>query len=125
MGGLTDRAKSDWKKFSSDLDGWGTTINFEAPTAETADIVGLASKHHISVDSEGNPMNAKNAHISVSEELLVAAGYPTRNAKAEVDLIGHRIDYVDSTGVLKMYRVQQNFADETIGLITCILEDFE
>lgn len=125
MPGLIDQATSDWRRFSSDLDGFATTITFTAPTAEIAIVAGLAMKHHISIDSEGNPINSKNAHISVSEKLLTDVAYPTRNTAGEVDLLNHKVEYVDSTGISKEYSVQQNFPDETIGMITCILQDFE
>ena len=123
--GLIDQAKSDWQRFSSDPDLFGISIDFEAPSLETATIVGLATKHNIGVDTEGNLINTKNAHISVSEKLLTDAGYPVRNTSGEVDLKGHRIDYIDSTGASKKYVIQQSFPDETVGMIVCILEDFE
>lgn len=124
MGSLRVQATSDWGRFSSDPDGFGTTISFEAPGAETADIVGLATKHHLSIDSEGNPMSSKNAHCSVSEKLLVDAGYPVR-LNDEVAMIGHKVAWVDSTGASKDYVVEQNYPDETVGMITFILGDRE
>ena len=124
MGSLRDQATSDWERFSSDPDGFGTTISFEAPSAETADIVGLASKHHINIDSEGNPVSTKNAHCSASEKLLVDAGYPVRLSD-EVAMIGHKVSWVDSTGASKDYAIEQHFPDETVGMITFILGDRE
>ena len=121
---LRDRAKTDVQRFTSDPDGFGTTISFEAPTTETADIVGLATKHHISIDTEGNPINTKNAHVSVSEQLLVDAGYPVR-VFGEVSMEQHKVSWVDSTGVSKDYVVEQHFPDETVGLIVFILGDSE
>lgn len=123
--GLIQQATDDWLRFSSDEDLFGISIDFEAPSLETATVVGLATKHNIGVDTEGNLINTKNAHISVSEKLLTDTGYPVRNTSGEVDLKGHRIDYIDSTGASKKYVIQQSFPDETVGMIVCILEDFE
>ena len=123
--GLTQQAKDDWQRFTSDPDLFGISIDFEALTLEKATVVGLANKHNIGIDSEGNLMNSKNAHVSVAEKLLTDTGYPVRNADGEVDIKGHRVDYIDSTGVSKKYVIQESFPDETVGMIVCILGDFE
>lgn len=125
MPGLIEQAKGDWQKFSSDLNGWGVAITLTAPTAEVANIAGLGTNHHIGVDSDGNAINTKNAHITISEQLLVDAGYPVRDSDNEVAIINHRVSYKDSTGITKEYVIEETFPDETIGMITCILNDFE
>ena len=125
MSGLIEQAKSDWQRFSSDPKTWGTAITLTAPTAEVANIAGIATNHHIGVDTDGNPINTKNAHITISEQLLVDAGYPVRDSENEVAMINHRVSYKDSTGITKEYVIEETFPDETIGMITCILNDFE
>ena len=124
MSGLIEQAKGDWQRFSSDPKTWGIAITLTAPTAEVANIVGIATKHHIGVDTDGNPINTKNAHITISEQLLVDAGYPVR-ANNEVSILQHRVSYKDSTGITKEYVIEETFPDETVGMITCILNDFE
>ena len=124
MSGLIEKAKNDWQRFTSDPSGAGVELTFEAPTAEIAVITGLATKHHIGLDTEGNPINTKNVHVSVSEQLLVDEGYPVR-VDGEVSMLNHKISYKDSTGILKFYTIRETFPDETIGVITCILDDFE
>lgn len=86
---------------------------------------GLASKHHINFDTDGLPVNSKNAHICLDENDLVNKGYNVRDSQAEVDLINHRIDVKDSTGLNRQYVIKETFPDETLGMITCILGDFE
>ena len=125
MPGLIEQAKGDWQRFSSDPKTWGIAITLTAPSAEVANIAGLATKHHIGVDSDGNAINTKNAHITISEQLLVDAGYPVRDSDNEVAIINHRVSYKDSTGVAKEYVIEETSPDETIGMITCILNDFE
>ena len=127
MPSLIERAKKDWQRFTSDPDQFGTPINFLAPDPgnESADVVGLATEHHISIDSQGNPINAKNVHVSVAEELLTDAGYPVRNGSDEITLKGHKVSFKDARGILKAYQVTEMFPAQTVGMITLILEDFE
>lgn len=125
MPGLIEQAKNDWQRFTSDPKAFGTSITLTAPTAEVAVVVGLATKHHISIDTDGNVVNTKNAHISISEQLLVDALYPVRTGGDEVTLIDHHVSYADSTGTVKEYVIKETFPDETVGMITCILNDFE
>ena len=124
--GLIDQATQDWQRFSSDTEGWGVSINIETPSgSQNVDIAGLATKHHIGIDAEGNLINTKNAHISFAEKLLTDEGYPVRNTEGEVALFNHRVNYADSTGVIKKYVIREWFPDETVGVIVCILGDFD
>jgi len=118
--GLIEQAQSDIKDITSNLDEFGVSMTFTAPTNETATVNGLHSKHHMSVDTDGNMINSKNAHISVSEALLTAKNYPVRK-NGEVDFKDHKVSVKDSTGIIKNYVIREWFPDETIGLITCIL----
>lgn len=85
---------------------------------------GIASKHWLSLDSDGMPINSKNAHISILESDLVEAGYQVRNQKNEVNLLNHRVIYADSTGNERTYVIKEWMPDETVGLIVCTLGDF-
>lgn len=124
--GIIARAQRDIQRITSNTDsGFGLCITLTAPNAATATVVGIHAKHHLNVDTDGNVVNSKTAHIAVSESLLVAANYPVRNADGEVDLKGHKIQVVDSTGATPLYLVQSWFPDETVGLIVITLEDFE
>jgi hypothetical protein len=123
--GLIDQAKSDIARFTSNTDEFGVSISFTSPASDTATVVGLATKHHLTISTEGTPVNGKNAHISVSESKLIDAGYPVRNGNGEVDLKRHRVSWKDSTGNVRNYVINQWFPDETIGLIVCILGDYK
>ena len=122
--GLRDLAKSDWEDFTSDPEGFGASIAFLAPTAEEVTIIGLATKHHIGIDEDDHLVNTKNTHISFSEKLLTDLGYPVRKNK-EVDLKGHKVTWTDSSGNEVTYIIEQWFPDETMGVILCILGEFE
>lgn len=116
-----DRAISDVSRFTQA--GFAVDLVFTAPTAEVASVRGLASKHRISVNPEdGLPINSPNIHVSVVESVLLTANalYPTRNANNEITLRRHRVLY---NGIV--YEVGENFPDETLGLIVCILNETE
>lgn len=124
--GLAEQAILDAKAITSDaINGFGISILFMAPDSTTATINGLATKHHLGMDLDGNLVNSKKASIAVSESLLVDAGYPVRNAKGEVYLKGHKVKWTDSSNALCEYVIREWFPDEAIGLIVCILGDFE
>jgi len=106
--------------------GFEESITITTPSADkTISLTGLATKHFINFDSDGLPINSKNVHICINENVLVAQGYPVRNAKTEIALLNHIITYPDSTGVVKKYIIRENFPDETLGLIVCILNDYK
>jgi hypothetical protein len=123
MGSLLDQAREDIKQITSNLNDFAIPATFTAPTAETKDINVIHSKHHTSIDTDGRRVNSKNASLSFSESLMV--GYPVRDNKGEVNLKGHLVQVPDSTGVVKTYSINQWYPDETLGLIVCIIGDYE
>ena len=119
-----DLAKRDWADQISNTDGFAIPITFTTPNGgTTAQINGLHTKHHLSYDAEGLPVNTKNAHISFREKDLTDLSYPVRDANGEVYLYGHKIEVKDSTGSSKTYMITETFPDETVGVIVCILGD--
>lgn len=94
-----------------------------ADSLTTVNITGFATKHFINYDSDGLPINTKNVHICINEDDLVALSYPVRNAKNEVALLNHKVTFNDSTGQAKNYVINEQYPDEALGLITCILSD--
>lgn len=106
--------------------GFEEVIILSSPSGDlTFETTGLASKHHLSFDSDGLPVSSKNAHVCVSETKLTDAGYPVRNANQEIDLYKHKVSVKDSSGVVKHYVVKDAFPDETLGLITLTLGDWQ
>jgi len=121
--GLIDQARADLVQITSNEDDFGVPIAFEAPTGETKSIVGFHSKHHLARDTDGRQVSAKNAAISFAESLMT--DYPVRGASGEVNLKNHKVTVKDSTDVDKVYVIREWFPDETLGLIVCILGDYE
>ncbi len=121
-----ERAKRDIERITGNANEWGAEILMTAPDGiTTVKLNGIHAKIYFGVNTEGAMVNSQKAHISISEKFLTDANYPIRNAKNEVDLRDHRFTIKDSTGIAKNYVVNQFFPDETIGLISCILEKYE
>jgi hypothetical protein len=124
MATLKDRAQIDIRRITSGAL-WGEDLIFTAPDGTTATIKGMYTEHHLGVDDKYEKfVNTKNAHCNFSEKLLVDTGYPLRDAGGEVQMSGHRVQAVNSQGVLCSYVVDQWFPDNTVGLIVCILGDW-
>lgn len=122
---LTDRAIQDAKKITSNNNDWGVSAVFVSPTLVTATVNVLHIKHNTGFDLDGMKVNSKISSIAVSESLLNDNNYITRDVQNEATLKGHLVSVKDSTGIVKQYRISENFPDEKLGLITLILEDFE
>lgn len=124
-GKLLIRARRDARKHLKS-GGFEETILLETVDASISiETKGWASKHWINFDADGVSVNSKNAHITLDELELVSLNYPVRNENKEVYLFNHRIFVSDSSGELKSYVIKEWFPDETLGLITCILGDYE
>lgn len=124
-GNLLNRARRDSKRF---ITKGGFQENIVLKTTNgliSVETTGLASKHWINFDTDGSSVNSKNAHICIDEDALVLLGYPVRNSSNEVSLFNHRVLVPDSSGIIKEYLIKEWFPDETLGLIVCILSDYE
>lgn len=125
--GILDRARRDAQRFSSDTNrGFAVTATLTAKTGEVAEIKCLHSKHNISVGTDGQPVNSKNAHFSVHEQTLIEANpaYPIRDGSREVIIKGDTIEVADSTGNVWKYLIRESWPDETLGLLVFALGDY-
>lgn len=124
-GSILQLAKRDAKRFVT-VGGFQETMMIKTPSGDKSVLLtGFATKHHLSFDSDGLPIDAKNVHVTIDENLFVAAGYPVRNNRGEVALKGHLVSFPDSTGIVKNYIVNRLLPDEVLGLITLILGDYK
>lgn len=125
MGSILDRAMRDAKRYITS-GGFESEILLSTPNGSNqVTLSGLTSKHHIAFDTDGNAVQSKTAHITIDENILISNDYPVRNSIGEVYLIRHRVSVKDSTGITKQYIITENFPDEALGLISCILADFK
>lgn len=124
-GSVLKLARRDSKHFLM-KGGFEESIEISTPTKDLVlALKGYATKHWITFDSDGLPINSKNVHICVDETFMNFMGYTTRNSRSEVALKNHLVSYPDSTGVVKNYQVKECFPDETLGLIVLILQDYK
>jgi hypothetical protein len=119
MGRVLTLARSDARRILSGM-GFETEITL-ANSEKSVKVYGLAPVHHLTFDTEGQPVNSKNAHATVSEESLKEAGFPPRNSNGEVYMRGVLCTFSDSSGEEKTYTVKENYADESLGVIVLIL----
>jgi len=120
-----DQMKADIASISSNPLGFNEVVTFTARTEETATIYCIPNKIGRKLETgTGMIINTKNPSVVFSESVMPIT-YPVRNDAGEVSMIGDRVTMADSTGVQKEYIVQQNIPDETVGLITLILGDYE
>ena len=127
--GIMDLIKKDIRIITTAGSDFATPLLFTAPGGEEVTVNGLATKHHLSQDTDGQPVNGKNAHCSFSEAALRAANanYPLRrsNNTGEVDMQGHKVQWTDSANRVCRYVIEEWYPDETVGLIVCILGDIQ
>lgn len=116
-----EQARKDVKAFVQNTNDFGVELVFTNPLGVSITVVGIASRHHLAVDTDGSIINSRQAHFSVSEQSFIDKNYTIRNAKNDVDFEGHKVSIAQSSGTTYKYIIKQAFPDETIGLITCIL----
>lgn len=123
--GLMDIARADMRRIVTDLNEWAVTMTFTSPdNSQTKIVKGTHTKHHLGLNGEtGQIVNTKKATIAVPESEF--GDYVVRNSSQEVALIGHYVVVKDSTGIDKNYVVRETYPDESLGLIVCILGDFQ
>lgn len=117
---IFEQASEDWNRFSQEH-----PLRFVDRKGFEVSVDGIATKHHINVDTEGQIVNTKNIHVSVSEKSLTDLSYPTRNDRGDVSMKKHVVYFTDSTNVEKKYYIIEAYPDETVGVLTFILEESE
>ena len=120
-----DKIRSDAKKYVMKGTASDAVTLTTLDGSITIETTGYNGKHWINYDSDGNAINSKSAHVGLIESDLVELGYPVRNGNNEVSLYGHKVSSKDSSGLTKNYVIKEWFPDETLGVIVCILGDFE
>lgn len=126
MGSLLEQARKDARKIINS-GGFQEKITISNPSGVLIkELNGLHSKHWISQDTDGNLINGKNAHICIFEQDLIDAGIVTRNpGNQNVALRNYIVSVKDSTGIEKLYIINECFPSETLGVIVCILGDYK
>lgn len=112
------------QQITTNLGEWGVALTFDN-TSQVATVTGIATRHHLIISEDGAPMRGENVHCSVAEQVLIAAGFTTRNANREVILKDWKVSWADATGFVRVYRITETYPDDLLGLIVCILKVIE
>lgn len=127
--GLFEIAQQDMADLMSDPD-LGVSIALKSPDGQTATIYGRHIKHNQKFDfNQGMPVNTLNATMSISTKQLATQfpNYPFRNLDSasehfnKVDMKNHIAEALDVSGAKCTYKVVENAADETLGLVVLTL----
>lgn len=121
---LLDQAKADIQSITGNTGEFAIDMILKSKSNKEIAIVGLHTKHHLGIDTDGNAVNTQKAHVCFFEKQIIDKGSSIRNGEGEVDLDGWLVFAKDSTGVIKTYTFQSWFPDETLGLITAVLQNF-
>ena len=124
--GILDLARKDLDLFISSAKNFSVKITItNTSTGETAELIGLHSKHWFKVDYEsGIIVDTRNAHISISTAELIRQYFNFYNSKKEIYIKGFIIKVADSSGIEKDYKITAQYPDETTGVIVCMLGDY-
>lgn len=124
--GMIETAAAAIKRIRTDPNGFTKSIQFIAADGiTTATVRGMSSVIHLGVDNQGEFVNSRKAHISIVESSLTDLGYPTRDSNNVLILKDNRVNVMDSTGQTEQYIIREIYPDEALGLLVCILGDFE
>jgi len=119
MGQILNMARKDAHKILTSL-GYETEITLKKGLIEVV-INGLGLVHHLAFDTEGQTVNTRTAHVTISEQACIDVDFDIRNDKGTVYMRDVLISFADCTGVIKTYMVKENFADDTLGVIVLML----
>jgi hypothetical protein len=122
--GLMEQLKADIEQITSNTSEFAVDLSLVAPTGETASIQGLYSDHSNAYDESGVPIVGKFTHVSISEALLTAEGYPTRNAAGLASMTGHKVTVNYADGSVKTYICDKVLPDYSINLFLLILSEY-
>ncbi len=124
--GMIETAQAAVKRIRTDPNGFTKTIQFIAVDGiTTATIRGMSAVIHLGVDNQGEFVNTRKAHISFSESSLSDTGFPVRDQNNVLILKDNRVNVIDSTGEVEQYVIREIFPDEAVGLLVCMLGDFQ
>lgn len=119
MGDILVKAQRDWERFNKSATNQDITF-YDPDSQEAVTVKGVATRHSIYTDTDGNKIEGPNVHVSVHEnEFAVNAQYPVRDGET-IKLKGHRISFANHTGESFEYWISIVRPDQSTGIITCI-----
>lgn len=117
---LIEQVIKDVQQIVSNSNEFAVSVTLTSKSNVTKNVQGLSNKIHHGTDGQGNVISAKNATVTVSEKDLTA--YPVR-VNGVVSMVNHRVELKYALGETETYRVKDAMPDETLGLITLLLQE--
>ncbi len=118
---LIDQARDDIEQITTNLNEFGMPATiYDGDGENPVNITVVFSHHHLSVDTDGLPVNEMNAHCSISMKELTRKGITFRDAAGEVVLRGKILE-IDGG----WYKINQSWPSETTRLAVCNLSKTE
>lgn len=121
MTNVRARAIRDWRRLSVSSFNLDLVLTAPAPGSQTVTAKGIGTNNAINIQTDGQDVIVHNVHIAINEAEILAnnSAYPVRNSEGFVDLIGHRVSFLDANGTQQNYQINYHFPDNTVGMIMC------
>lgn len=125
--GLREQAEADLAFILEDsVLGFGWDINLTDPVGLSEDLVGFSGDISLTIDPEtGVPVSGQLAHVSLRITTLKALGFELPRGIIDASSKPWVVRFNDIDGVPRTYKVQESNPDQTLGVIVCILENYE
>jgi hypothetical protein len=109
-----------------DVAGFANSITLTDPSGKTEIIKGRTGQVHALIDPDtGIPVSVKNAYCSIRIKTLFDLGFKLPKAQPDNTKKPWTAQFADINGIIRKYRVNESRPDQTLGLITLMLEDFK
>ena len=108
---------SDVQRITQDF--FSSEVTFITPDdSVTVTVSAILTKKNFSIDLDtGKRVDSESASCLVHEKVLSDAGYPIRISE-KLNILRHKIQWVDANGITYNFRVERAFPNSTTGLIT-------
>ena len=127
MPGIMSKIQSDIRRFTADSGGFAVPIVFttsgRVDPVVTVTINGVAVKHNTTVGPMGEQISTSTARVMVTEQVMIGAGYPTRDGSNNIALKGDIVSYADAEGNTYTGIIRQVSPNNMTDLITLTLGD--
>jgi hypothetical protein len=125
--GLRETAENDLAFILEDsVDGFGWDINLTDPVGLSEDLVGYSGDISLTIDPEtGVPVSGQLAHVALRITTLKGLGFEIPRGIVETTSKPWVVVFNDIDGVQRTYKVQESNPDLTLGIVICLLENYE
>lgn len=123
IGALLQQVKKDAALFAS-AGGFQVDVIIQPKDRSTSlAVTGLATGTWMIFDDtrDGKATNSTSNHFDVPEQQLIDGGYPYKNSRGLISLVGHHITLNDGAGMSGTFVVNEQHPNATTGLIILML----